>query len=174
LITMVAAGAALPSPARADEAQDRVDQLQGLVAKTTRELIAGTRAWEADQASLKRVRLQLGNTTRHIAGAHAVASAGQANVDRMARQLYTRPVMGTLRMMITRSPSAFLSSVEGLKVLNDVAGANGDVILQAQVTRHLLEQKEAEARQLSGAGAAAGGAVREASAGARISRSEHV
>jgi hypothetical protein len=150
--TAVVAGVAVPSNAHADEvtvAQARVDQLQNLVAKTTRELTDGTRTWEADQASLKRVRLQLTNVTRHIGEAEAVASAGQAKLDLMARQLYTRPVTGTLQMMITQSPSAFLSSVEGVKVLNDVAGTNDGVILQAQVTRHRLEQQEAEARQLS-------------------------
>jgi peptidoglycan hydrolase CwlO-like protein len=152
LTTAAAAGVALPSAAHADEvavAQARVDQLQNVVAETTRKLTDGTRRWEADQASLKRVRRQLTNVTRHLGEAEAVAAAGQAKLDLMARQLYTRPVTGTLQMMITQSPSAFLSSVEGVKVLNDAAGTNDQVILQAQVTRHRLKQQEAEAQQLS-------------------------
>jgi hypothetical protein len=151
LSTAVIAGVALPTTAHADEvsvAQSRVDQLQGLVVKTTRALTDGTRRWERDQESLKRVRLQLTNTTRHIAEAEAVAAAGQAKLDSMARQLYARPVTGMLQMMVTQSPSQFLSSVEGVKVLNDAAGTNDAVILQAQFTRHQLEQKQAEARQL--------------------------
>jgi hypothetical protein len=152
LSTAVIAGVALPSSAHADEvsvAQTRVDQLQGLVVRTTRALTDGTRRWERDQESLKRVRLQLTNTTRHIAEAEAVAAAGQAKLDSMARQLYARPVTGMLQMMVTQSPSQFLSSVEGVKVLNDAAGTNDAVILQAQYTRHQLEQKQAEGRQLS-------------------------
>jgi peptidoglycan hydrolase CwlO-like protein len=152
LSTAVIAGVALPTTAHADEvsvAQTRVDQLQGLVVKTTRALTDGTRRWERDQESLKRVRLQLTNTTRHIAEAEAVAAAGQAKLDSMARQLYARPVTGMLQMMVTQSPSQFLSSVEGVKVLNDAAGTNDAVILQAQFTRHQLEQKQAEGRQLS-------------------------
>jgi hypothetical protein len=151
LSTAVIAGVALPSTAHADEvsvAQTRVDQLQGLVVKTTRALTDGTRRWERDQESLKRVKLQLTNTTRHIAEAEAVAAAGQAKLDSMARQLYARPVTGMLQMMVTQSPSQFLSSVEGVKVLNDAAGTNDAVILQAQYTRHQLEQRKAEARQL--------------------------
>jgi hypothetical protein len=151
LSTAVIAGVALPSTAHADEvsvAQTRVDQLQGLVVKTTRALTDGTRRWERDQESLKRVKLQLTNTTRHIAEAEAVAAAGQAKLDSMARQLYARPVTGMLQMMVTQSPSQFLSSVEGVKVLNDAAGTNDAVILQAQYTRHQLEQRQAEARQL--------------------------
>jgi hypothetical protein len=151
LSTAVVAGVAVPSRAHADEvsvAQARVDQLQGLVARTTARLTEGTRKWEGDQASLKRVTLQLSNTSRHIAEAEAVAAAGQVKLDAMARQLYARPVAGMLQMMVTQSPSQFLSSVEGVKVLNDAAGTNDAVILQAQFTRHQLEQKQAEARQL--------------------------
>jgi hypothetical protein len=150
--TAVVAGVVSPPSAHADEvsvAQTRVDQLQNLVTKTTRELTAGTRAWESDQASLKRVRLQLTNTTRHIGEAEAVAAKGQVKLNRMAHQLYTRPVTGTLQVMLTRSPREFLSSVEAIKVLNDVAGAGDVVILQAQVTRHQLEQKQAEGQQLT-------------------------
>lgn len=152
LMSTVAVGVALPSAAHADEvavAQARVDKLQGLVAETTRKLTEGTRTWEADQAALKRVRLQLRNTTKRIGEAEAVAAEGQRRLDVMARHLYTRPVDGSLQMMLTQAPGEFISSIQGVQGLNRAAGRNDDVILQAQVARHRLKQKEAEAAQLT-------------------------
>jgi hypothetical protein len=145
-------GVALPGPARAEDvahAQARVDQLQGLVGRTTQQLTAGTRRWEADRASLKRVRLQLRNTDRHIGEARQLAIAGQDRLDVLARRLYSRPVEGTLQMMITRAPVDFVNAVQSMGVLNRAAGADDNAILQAQVARHRLEQERAEARQLT-------------------------
>ena len=81
LSTSVLMGTAAPMLAHADDvavAQARVDELQGLVLDTTRRLTAGTRQWEADQASLRRTQLRLENTRRHIREAEAVAHEGRS------------------------------------------------------------------------------------------------
>jgi hypothetical protein len=152
LSTTVLVGIALPTTARADEvavAQARVDQLQGLVVTTTRQLTDGTRTWEADEAGLRRVQLQLSNTRRHVGEAETVAADGQARLDLMARRLYTRPTPGTFQMMFTRTPGEFLSAVQGTEVLNRAAGSDDLVIREAQTARHRLQQQQAEAEQLT-------------------------
>jgi small-conductance mechanosensitive channel len=152
MATTAAVAVSLPAAARADEvatAQARVDSLQSLVAKTTRVLTDGTRKWEADQASLKIVKLHLTNTTRHVAEAQAVADAGQARLNEMARNLYIRPVAGQLQMLLTRSPSTYVRSVEAIQIVNKVAGSDRTVISQAKTSRHRLQQTEAEAKQLT-------------------------
>ena len=152
LATTVVLGMARPTTAHADEvaaAQARVDKLQSLVTDTTRRLLDGTRKWEADQAALKRVQLELKNTQRHVGEAGAVAAAGQARLDVMARRLYTTPVPGTLQMMLTQSPDDFVGAVQGMQLLNKAAGTDDVVIRQALTARHRLRQKEAEAQQLT-------------------------
>jgi LAS superfamily LD-carboxypeptidase LdcB len=152
LSTTALLGVALPGTARAEDvahAQARVDKLQSLVAQTTRQLMAGTRRWEADQASLRTVQLKLKNTTRRIDQTMQVAADGQGRLDVMARRLYIRPVEGTLQLMVTRAPGEFVNAVQSMDVLNRAAGADNDVILQAGISRHRLEQEQAEARQFT-------------------------
>lgn len=144
--------AAWPAPAHGDEvaaAQDRVDRLQGVVVETTRRLVDGTRAWEADQAALKRVQLQLSNTQRHIRESEAVAAAGQDRLDQLARRLYTSPLPGTVQMMVTRSPEEFFGAVQGVQLLNKAAGTDEVVIRQALTARHRFRQKELQAQFLT-------------------------
>ncbi|HUR50555.1 MAG TPA: D-alanyl-D-alanine carboxypeptidase family protein [Mycobacteriales bacterium] len=145
-------GICLSTPAQADEvavAQARVDRLQGLVVETTQKLTDGTRQWEADQARLRQVQLQLSNTRRHIAAAEDVADEGQARLDQLARRMYMSPVPSSTQMWFASAPDTFLGVVQGTEMLNRVAGSDNDIVLRAKTSRHRLRQKEAEVERLT-------------------------
>ncbi|MFN2539119.1 MAG: D-alanyl-D-alanine carboxypeptidase family protein [Mycobacteriales bacterium] len=145
-------GVARPPSARADDvavAQARVDALQSLVVKTTRELTDGTRRWEADQQALRKVQLALRNTRRHVAEAQANADAGQHKLDSLARQMYSRNGQSPVQLVFTQSPSEFLDALQGAQLAERAAGTSQAVIAEAATTRHRLRQQEAEAEALA-------------------------
>ena len=154
-LAVLAVAAALlvlrPAPAAADEvaaAQARVDKLQGLVTRTTQQLTAGTRAWEADQAHLRDVQWQLRSTERHIASAEATASAAQAHMDLLARRLYASPAADS-QLLLAQSPTEFLGAVRGQQLVEQVAGTDDQVMREARTARRRLQQDQAEARHLA-------------------------
>lgn len=143
---------ALPAPAHADEvavAQARVDRLQDVVKKTTRELVAGTKRWEADQAALRRVQLQMRNTQRHVAQAEAVAAAGTARVSALARRLYMHPGQDGLQLAFTKSPEDIVSVISVRGALNQAAGSDGELVRRAQTVRLRLKNQVRSAEQLA-------------------------
>ena len=140
-----------PTTARADSvatAQARVDALQRLARDTTAKLTSGTRAWESDQARLRTLRLDLGNTRRRITTAQARLDAEQAQVDGLVRSLYMRPAATELQLAMTQTPDEVLSSLQSRQSLDVAAGTQGDVLARAVSARHELRRQEADARAL--------------------------
>jgi len=143
---------AVPSPARADEvsaAEARVDKLQDLVRRTADQLEAGTRRWEADRASLKRVNLRLLNTRGHIKAAEHNAAAGQARVTAVARRLYMSPAPTGVNLAFSKGPDEIIEALQIRGALNQAAGGDGQIIARAQTARVRLQQEERVAQQLT-------------------------
>ena len=148
----------VPGPARADEvavAQARVDALQGLVAVSARVLTAGTRQWEADQASLRVVQLQVRNAQRHVQQSESAAADTRAKVASMARRMYMSPMPSGLQLAFTRGPDQVIDALQSRGSLAQVAGSDATILLRAQTARlHLqarqltLQQLESDARRL--------------------------
>ena len=148
----------VPGPARADEvavAQARVDALQGLVAASARTLTAGTRQWEADQASLRVVQLQVRNAQRHVQQSESAAADTRAKVASMARRMYMSPMPSGLQLAFTRGPDQVIDALQSRGSLAQVAGSDATILRRAQTARlHLqarqltLQQLESDARRL--------------------------
>ena len=148
----------VPGAARADEvavAQARVDALQGLVAASARTLTAGTRQWEADQASLRVVQLQVRNAQRHVQESERAAADTRAKVASMARRLYMSPMPSGLQLAFTRGPDQVIDALQSRGSLALVAGSDATILRRAQTARlHLqarqvtLQQLESDARRL--------------------------
>lgn len=133
------------APARADDvanAQARVDRLQSLVARTTQQLLAGTRRWEADRAALALVQLRLRTSQQRVAQAQQTERAGNALINKLARQLYMSPSPGRLQLAVTEGPHEFAQSVETLGSLNLAADSRSGIVRRARTARvHLLGEK---------------------------------
>ena len=148
----------VPGPARADEvavAQARLDALQGLVAASARTLTAGTRQWEADQASLRVVQLQVRNAQRHVRQSESAAADTRAKVASMARRMYMSPMPSGLQLAFTRGPDQVIDALQSRGSLAQVAGSDATILRRAQTARlHLqarqltLQQLESDARRL--------------------------
>ena len=139
------------TPAAADEvttAQARVDALQAVAAKSTRQLEDGTRAWEADQAALRKVELRLLSSGRKIAAAQATADAATAKVDALARDLYRSPYgRGGSQLVFAASPDAFVEAAHALEAVDHAAGSQDRILADARTARLRLqtEQRSVEA-----------------------------
>jgi hypothetical protein len=147
VVTVLSVG----TPARADAvapAQARVDSLQKLAQDSTAALTEGTRAWEADQARLRLVKLDLANTQRRITAAQATADLQRAKVGSLARQLFMRRAPSPLSLAMTRGPSEVLSALQVQQGLNVSAGSQGQIIARAQTAQHRLRSQEQLAQQL--------------------------
>lgn len=127
-----------------------MDALQSVVRTTTQKLMEGTRQWEADRRSLKRVTLQLRNTEQHVAAAQGQADAGQAKLDVIALRLYTGGARGSLDLAFTQSPEDFVSAVQGIGLAERAMGSTSDVIALAATAKLRLQQKQAESEDLAG------------------------
>lgn len=156
-VAAIASGLALlvpPAPAAAaDEvsvAEARVERLQALVAKTTEQLIAGTRQWEADQAALRLVQVKLRSTQQRVRAAEKELADGAKQLDTLARQLYMSPSPGRLELAVTRGPSEFASSVQALGALNRSADSRSGIMNQARIARLRLQTEQAKVTALEG------------------------
>ena len=146
------AGLGSPSSARADDvavAQARVDQLQNLVTDTTRKLLAGTQRWEADQATLRHVRLQLRNTRTHVQLAEKTTVESRARVSAIARRLYMSPASGALALAFTKRPDEIIGALQARNALSVVTGGDSTIALRAQTARLHLKQQERVSEQLA-------------------------
>lgn len=145
-------GLALPAPAVADEvavAQKRVDSLQSLARESTRKLTEGTRRWEADQATLRKVSLTLRNTTRRVKQAEQTAAAGSARVSMLARRLYMAGGSQELELAFTKGPDEILDALQIRGALAQVAGSDAEVVRRARTARLRLQNEERSAEQLT-------------------------
>lgn len=146
------AGLGSPSSARADDvavAQARVDRLQNLVTDTTRKLLAGTQRWEADQATLRHVRLQLRNTRTHVQLAEQTTVESRARVSAIARRLYMSPASGALALAFTKRPDEIIAALQARNALSVVTGGDSTIALRAQTARLHLKQQERVSEQLA-------------------------
>ena len=79
------------APAQADprsdirSAQSRINRLQALVETTSKQIAAGTREYEKDQAALAKVRARLIAVNAQLDAQEKVAADGQARVAALAR-----------------------------------------------------------------------------------------
>ncbi len=152
LVVVALLGTVVVSPAaQADSvatAQARVDALQQLARDTTDKLLVGTRAWEADQAQLASLELDLHNTERRIASTQALVDAQQAQVNAVVRNLYMRPAAGTMQLAVSHGPDAIVEALQARQALDIAAGTQSQVIARAVTARHRLRTEEQSASQL--------------------------
>jgi len=140
-----------PSPATADEvsrAQSRVNETQRIAERATAELLAGTRAWEADRAKLGDVQREVGNARRHVRQKEAELEKLQKQVAGLARQLSMQPAPSWVEMAVTRGPEELVDAIQLQGALDQAAGSQAETVRRAERARLALQREELRVRQL--------------------------
>ena len=151
LSTLTVIGFAPAEVARADDvstAQARVDTLQALAASTTKTLVAGTKAWEADRVALRKVRQQLTSSRRKVDSAEQVKAEQSQRLDRLTRQLYMTPLPGQLQLALTKGPAEFTQAMQSLSAVNVSAASSSEIVRRAAVSRIQLLREQRTVLQL--------------------------
>jgi hypothetical protein len=139
LLTPALAGHA---PARADDlsrAVAGVGQARAAAATATRELVVGTRQWEADRSVLAGLERTLVKATAKLRAEQAEADAGRARVAVVARRMYMSPSLDTVAMAIGMNADEVLSMMRTRGELQHVAGTDSEIVRRAKVAKVRLE-----------------------------------
>lgn len=129
-------------------AQERVDRLQAVAKDTTGKLTAGTRRWEADQAALRSVSLQLHNTQRRVQASQRTADEGSERMSALARRLYMSGGQEDFQLAFTQDPDEILGALQVRGALQKVAGSDAEIVRRAKTARLRLGTEERSAQQL--------------------------
>ncbi len=149
-VTLGAGLTAVPGVAHADsvsDAQAQVDALQGVAKRTTTQLVAGTKKWEADQARLVRLKRDLINARRHVAELQAEVDATREQAGAVGRNLFMGGGSSTLQLAFTQTPDQVLEALRVQHGLDISAGNQAQVLARAQTARHRLQVEEDTARR---------------------------
>ena len=150
------ARAAQGQPDDVTAAQDRVDALQGEVARVADQLTEGTRRYTADRARLTKVdRLVTGSRSR-ISRTQAQADRGTQTVNQIAAQLYRAPQPGLLLLSLSESTADITEILAVQNDLQQVSGRQAGEVRRAvgarvrlQGEQRVLQELRAEAAALT-------------------------
>jgi hypothetical protein len=142
------------APAQADprsdirSAQSRINRLQALVETTSKQIAAGTREYEKDQAALAKVRARLIAVNAQLDAQEKVAADGQARVAALARRMYMHPVDDQLRMALGMDAQQVVGLLRTQGELKQVTMSDAEVVRRAKVAQLQLGRKRVEVAEL--------------------------
>ncbi|HUR08318.1 MAG TPA: M15 family metallopeptidase [Nonomuraea sp.] len=149
------AGPALLSaaPAQADEvnrAVVSVHHARAAAEAATRQLLVGTRQWEADRTVLAGLQRRLAAASALVTAEEVEAAAGKARVAVVARRLYMTPGLDAVGVALGMNADDAIAMLRTRGELEHVAGTDTEIIRRARIAQLRLEAKKRDVAALAG------------------------